>query len=126
MSERNTVAALRLCDFILVVGENEVLTAAVNVNRVAEEAMNHCRALNVPTGSALAPGRVPIGLAGLCAFPKGEIHRLLFKLADIYSRTRFEVLQRLMRKLAVLGELFRAEVDIAVLNGISISLFNKC
>ena len=104
--------------------KNEILTAAVNINRFAEISSYHSGALNVPAGSSVAPRRLPIRLPGLCVLPKSKIHRLLFQFADIDSSASFKILERLMRKLAVFMEFFRAEIHVTV-NGISIAFFNQ-
>ena len=60
-----TVAAFALCDFIFVVREYKVLTAAMDIDGLSEITAAHSRAFNVPAGTALTPGRFPVGLAGL-------------------------------------------------------------
>ena len=122
--KRSTVAAFTLGNFVFVMRENQILTAAVNVNRFAEVASDHGGAFNVPAGSSLAPRGLPIRLAGLRILPESKVHRLFFQLPDIDSGSRFEILKRLMRKLAVFMEFFRAEIDVAV-NGIGKAFFDK-
>ena len=125
MRKGNAVAALALCYFVLMVREYEVLTAAMNIDGLAEKTSYHCRALNMPARSAVTPWWLPIRLARLRALPKCKVHRLFFKLLDIYSRAGLKVLKRLMRKLTVFLKFGRAEVHITVWNGICIALFDK-
>jgi hypothetical protein len=69
-----------LGNFVLVVGEDEVEAAAVQVDLLAEVPQRHRRALNVPARPAGAPGAIPGGLARLRALPEREVHRVLFAL----------------------------------------------
>ena len=55
MCKGNAVAALALCYFVLMVREYEVLTAAMNIDGLAEKTSYHCRALNMPARSAVTP-----------------------------------------------------------------------
>src|SRR6185437_10904853 len=64
---------LRLGALVLVVRKDQVLAAAVDVDRGPEVARGHRRALDVPSGTAGSPGRPPGGLPGLRAFPQDEV-----------------------------------------------------
>ena len=66
-------AALALGDLVLVVGEDEVHAAAVDVDALAQELHAHGRALDVPAGAARSPGALPGGLAGLGGLPEHEV-----------------------------------------------------
>jgi hypothetical protein len=72
---------LGLCDLVLVVGEDQVVPAAVNVKRFAEQCVAHRGALDVPTRPAFAPRRRPRGFAGLGEFPHREVQRIALLLA---------------------------------------------
>ena len=124
MSKFFAVCPLRLGNFVFVMGENKVKTAAVDIYCIAQISASHRRTFNMPARSALAPGRVPIRLARFCAFPKAEIHRIFFYIACFYSRARFQIFQRLMRKLAVIFKFFRPVINIAA-RFIGIALFKK-
>ena len=124
MGERLAGEALALGYLILMVREDKILAAAVNINGVAEIAPVHRGALDMPAGSALAPRGIPCGLAGFRGFPDGEIHRLALDLADHYTRARLKILKRLMRELAVILELLGAEINVA-LRLIGVALFDK-
>src|SRR5205823_1741951 len=65
-----------LGDLVLVVREDEVQPAAVNVEGGAEISGGHGRALEVPAGPAASPGRRPGRLAGLGPLPQGEVARI--------------------------------------------------
>ena len=120
----HTIAAFGLRNLVFVVGEGEVLPAAVNVNRLAEVTQVHRRAFNVPAGATLAPRAVPGRLARLCALPEREIQRVFFLGGDVNARACFEVFNRHVRELAIFLKLRRAEVDIAV-HGVGIALVHQ-
>ncbi len=50
------VRALGLRDLVLVMRELQILPAAVNIEMMAQMVVAHCRALDVPAGSAGPPG----------------------------------------------------------------------
>ena len=52
----DAVGAAALGDLVLVVREDQVEAAAVDVERHAQPALAHGRALDVPAGAAVAPG----------------------------------------------------------------------
>src|SRR5579884_1019429 len=68
---------LGLGDLAGVVGEDEVVAAAVDVDGVAEVVGGHGAALDVPAGAAGPPGAGPGGLAGLGGLPEDEVERVL-------------------------------------------------
>ena len=44
-----------LCDFVFVVGEDEVSSTTVDIDLLAKGFHIHCRAFDMPTGTAFAP-----------------------------------------------------------------------
>src|ERR1700687_4672477 len=63
-----------LGDLVLVVGENVVDTAGVEVDLLAEKARNDRRALDMPAREAFAPGTAPFQRAArLSGFPEREV-----------------------------------------------------
>ena len=66
-------ASLALGDLVLVVGELQVVAAAVEVERAPQELTRHDRALDVPAGTTGPPGALPAGLARLDALPECEV-----------------------------------------------------
>src|SRR5512133_333495 len=78
--------ALRLRDLVLVMREDQVVAAAMDIDLLAQVTQVHRRALNVPARPSLAPGAVPTGLARLGRLPEGEITFVLFVLAGGYTR----------------------------------------
>ena len=114
VDELAAVGGLGLGDLVLVVREGEVAAAAVDVDRLAEVAVGHGRALNVPAGAALAPRRGPERLAGFGGLPEREVERVFLDVVDVDSRAGLQVLDRLVAELAVVLELQRAVVHVAV------------
>src|SRR6185437_9222280 len=56
---RLAVGAFALRDFIFVVREDQIESAAVNVERLAQQLAAHGRALDVPTRATFAPRAIP-------------------------------------------------------------------
>jgi len=67
------MSATALGDLVLMMGEDEVQPAAMDIEGHAQQLLRHSRALDMPAGPALAPGTVPAGLAFLGRFPQDEI-----------------------------------------------------
>ena len=73
LRERLPARGQRLRRLVLVVREDQVVAAAVDLEAHAERLLRHRRALDVPTGPAPAPGRVPGGvLDSLWAFQSAK------------------------------------------------------
>ena len=105
---------LGLRDLVLVVREDQVEPAAVDVERRAEVLARHRRALEVPAGTAAAPRRRPRGLARLGRLPQREVARVaLAGVAHAVARG-LHVVEPLARQRAVLRERAHVEVDVAV------------
>src|SRR5690606_1440515 len=104
---------LGLGDLVLVVGENEVGSAGVEVEIVAQEAARHGRALDVPTGPTRAPGRVPMGLAWLGALPQGEVERVALGLVRLDPGAAAHLVGVTARQPAVVLVGADGEVDVA-------------
>ena len=103
---------LRLRDLVLVVREDEIQTAAVDLERRPEDLLGHRRALDVPARAAAPPRRVPPRVLGLrlVRLPEREVARV------VLERVRLLLLD-LIRTLAgeppVRGEAGDAVVDVA-------------
>ncbi len=65
--------ALALGNFVLVMGEDEIVAAAVNVDGFAQVVQAHARAFDVPARSSRSPWAFPERLARLGRFPEREI-----------------------------------------------------
>ena len=106
------------------VGEDQVLAAAVDIDGLAQVAVGHGGALDMPAGTAGAPGGIPGGLPGLRCLPQGKIHGVLLLLAHVDPGSGLEILQGLMAQLAVFPELRGAVVHVPV-GGIGVALVDK-
>ena len=124
MREGRAVAAFALRNLILMVREDQILPATVDIDRFAEIAAHHGGALDVPARAALAPRGIPARLARLRGLPERKIHGFLFHFANVDARTRLQLLQRLVGKLAVLREFRGAKIHVA-LRFIGIALFDQ-
>ena len=127
--ELAAVGTLALGDLVLVVGEDEVLTAAVEVDGLAQMGAAHGAALDVPARTAHAVGALPCGFAGLCGLPDGEVGgvflQVVLHLAAQLAVAALEVVQLEVAQLAVLGVALDAEVDIAVLGDIGVAALDE-
>ena len=123
--ERLVIAALGLRDLVLVVREDEVLAAAVDVDGLAEVAAIHCGALDMPAGTAVAPGALPVGLAGLGCLPEREVHRLFLEFADVDAGAGLQFVEGLVGQFAVAAAGRRDEIDVSVLDGIGMALVDQ-
>ena len=108
-----------LCYLALVVGEDEVHAAAVDVEVAAEVLASHRRALAVPSRETVTPGRGPAhDVLRLRLLPQGEVY-LVFLLAHAVELSAGidDVLQVASRQdavVVVVVVLFDVEVDRAV------------
>ncbi len=103
---------LRLGNLVLVVREDEVQSAAVDVEGRAEELLAHRGALDVPAGPAAAPGRVPRRLARLLSLPEREIERFPLELPGRHPLAGSQIVQVAARELRVLGPARHLEVHV--------------
>ena len=72
------VGCLRLRDLVLVMREDKVLTACMDIDLLTQVLLGHDRALNMPARTALAPWGFPVRLAFFFRLPENEIGRILF------------------------------------------------
>ena len=83
---RFAVATFALGDFVFVVGEHQILAAAVNIEPFSQKMPSHGGAFDVPARPSGSPWAVPRGFAGFAFFPEGEIQRIAFVLAGFDAR----------------------------------------
>ena len=110
---------------VLVMREGKVGAAAVDVDRSAQVAMHHGGALGVPTGTALAPGARPAGLAGLGGLPQGKVERVVLVLVLLDARANHKVVDVAARDLTVVGIAAHGKVHVAVIGCVSVALLDK-
>ena len=110
---------------VLVMREGKVGAAAVDVNRGAQVAVYHGGALGVPTGTALAPGARPAGLAGLGGLPQGKVERVVLVLVLLDARAHHKVVDVAARDLTIVGIAAHGKVHVAVIGCVSVALLDK-
>ena len=125
MDERLARRALALGDLVFVVREDEILAAAVDIQRLAEVFHAHRRAFDMPARTAHPPWRFPRRLARLLRLPDGEIHRMALVRVNVDARAALQILKVLAAELAVAGERLRIVVNVAVVAGIGQALVDQ-
>src|SRR5581483_8996410 len=111
LGERMT-ERMRLRNLVLVMREDEVEPAAVDLERGPEDLLGHHRALDVPARTAVAPGRVPPRVLGrgLVRLPEREVARILLERARLLAL--LDLIGALAGEPAVVGKARDAEVDV--------------
>ena len=108
----------RLGDLGLVVGEDEVVTPSVDIQRRAQLGGREHRALDVPTGTPRPPGRRPARLAAPRWLPEDEVERSplarVVRVGAALSREAQHLLRAEPGEVPVPGQLGDLEIDPAV------------
>ena len=102
-----------LGDLVLVVREDEVVAPAVNVDGLADVFHAHRGALDVPAGTALAPGGIPGGFVGLGGLPEGEIGGVTLWVSGGDACAGFHFLDGAAGEFPVALEAGDVEIDVA-------------
>ena len=124
MSVALQAGAFALGDFVLVMGEHQVLAAEVEVETWPEQFHAHGATLDVPAGPALAPRAVPKHIAVLrhAGLPEGEVgDRFLFVLVTAVPFAGAHFVEIDVEQLAVFVSGFLVFVD-AEIDGAIVSL----
>src|SRR5262249_10851478 len=111
--ERLAAIGLALRDLVLVVREDQVLAAAMDVERLAEVFHGHRRALDVPARPPRTPRALPRGLARLRALPQREVQRIPLRLAGLDAVALAQLVDAPARQLPVVGLPAHVVVDVA-------------
>src|SRR4051795_10502436 len=83
---QSAVGAAALRDLILMMREDEVEPAAMDVDRLAKVALDHRRALDMPAGAAPAPWRIPADHTVGARLPQHEVGRIALVRRDLDPR----------------------------------------
>ena len=75
--ERLPCRCLRLRDLILMVGEDQVDRAGVNIDLLTKVAHAHRRALQVPAGAARSDRSLPRWLTRFCRLPQDKVAHVI-------------------------------------------------
>ena len=110
---------------VLMMRESKVGTAAVDIDRGTQIAVHHGGALGVPTGTALAPGARPAGLAGLGGLPQGKVERVVLVLVLLDARTHHQVVDVAARDLTIVGVAAHGKVHVAVIGSVGMALLDE-
>src|SRR5918998_3647350 len=102
-----------LGELVLVVGEEQVRAATVDVRPVGQVLLDHRRALDVPARTPRSPRALPRGLAGLRGLPEREVERALLE-TRLALLCLAHLLGALVRELAIVWEALDRVVDVAV------------
>ena len=92
---------LGLGDLIFVVGEDQILAAAMNINAFPQMLAGHGGAFDVPAWASLAPGAFPVGFSILFLLPESKIQRTAFFVVHIDTRAGFQIVDGLLGELSV-------------------------
>ena len=114
VGERLSRDGLRLGHLVFVVGKDEVLSAAVNVEGFAQVFLAHDRAFDMPARAAFSPGARPGGFPRLGGLPEREVHGVFLALVHRHPGAGLHVLQVSARELAVFRKAVHREIDIAL------------
>ena len=129
VAEAHAVGALGLCNLVFVMGEDQVLSACVQIDGGTQMLAAHGTALNVPARAAHAVGAFPCRLAGLGGFPHGKVGgvflQIIVHLAAQLTVAAFQILQIQMAQLAIFGKAFYAEIYIAVFGHIGMAALDQ-
>src|SRR5579859_1091617 len=105
-------------------GKNQVFSAQVNIEALAQILHGHDRALDVPAGAARSDAGLPLRLAGLGGLPQGEIAGVVFFVfIHIHSGAVFHSGEVFFRKLAVLGKFGDPKIVGAIIGAIGVTFF---
>ena len=80
--EMAACASFGLGNFIFMVRENKIGSAAMEINGISQVMGRHGRAFNMPAWSSLAPRAFPERFTRLCCLPKGKVARVSLFIVD--------------------------------------------
>src|SRR5438105_732343 len=106
-------ARFGLRDLVRMMDGDVILPTAMDVEEIAEVALRHCRAFDVPTGKAATPRTVPFHLplfGKRRKFPEREVGRVSL-LPLIHAFAGFEPFDVEAREMTVIRLLARVEID---------------
>ena len=131
-SEVSAAGAAALGDFIFVVRENQIDTATVQVEGIAEVFTDHRRTFEVPARTAFSPGRTPkiFAILGASGFPQDKVaDALLFILIGIRAlrlrASEFQFAFVEVREFAVFRKRGDVKIDRAIVRSVSVAFLDE-
>ena len=118
------VGAAALGDLVFVVGEDQVLSAAMDVDHVTQMLMDHGGTFDVPARAATAPGGVPARLLVAGRLPEDEVAGVALVVGHFHPGTGEHVFQFAAGKLAVVGHGFHRKQHLAI-RLVGVALFHQ-
>src|SRR5258708_39891780 len=106
--------ALTLGDLVLVVREDQIGTAAMDIDLFTQRFHRHRRTLDMPAGTSTTPGALPPRLPRFGCFPEGKVTRVPLAFAGLATPSGLHRLRVSSVKLPIPGKGVREELDIAV------------
>src|SRR5512132_214847 len=106
--------AFALCDFRLVMRENIIDAAAMDIDLIAQQRRRHRAALDVPAGPAWSPWRSPFYVAVffIPRFPQREIPDVfLVVFVVLHASCRLQLREIEVRELAVIRKFVDTKVN---------------
>ena len=126
--KRFSRAALALGDLGLVVRENIILTAAVDIEFRPEDSRGHRTAFDVPTGASPAPRALPthIAIGFAPRFPErkiADIFLLVFVIA--HANPVAQILEMKMGQVAVIRKRADPKIHRSIVSSVGVAFFHK-
>src|SRR5258708_6573795 len=106
--------ALTLGDLVLVVREDQIGTAAMDINLFPQRFHRHRRTLDMPAGTSTTPGALPPRLPRFGCFPEGKVTRVPLAFVWLETPSGLHRLRVSSGKLPIAGKGVRGEIDVAV------------
>ena len=106
--------AAALGELVLVVGEDQIQPAAVDVDRLAEMCADHCAAFDVPARATAPPRAVPADLLGRARLPQHEVGAVALVGGDLNPRAGDHRLAVAAAQAAIVGVGGNREQDVAL------------
>ncbi len=122
------VGRFRLGDLILMMREDQVFTARVDINLISQIPFAHDRALDMPARTSFTPGRFPERLPFLLRLPQHEIQRILLLLLAGHQQgtaAAAQIVQILVREFTILAKTPGLKIHRAVLPHIGMILVDQ-
>ena len=126
--ERLSVCRLTLGDLVLMVREDQVLAARMDIDLITEVSLCHNRALDMPARTAFAPRGLPVRLTFFFRLPENKVVRVLFSFLTGYlnlTETGLKIIQVLVGQLSVIFKLADTVINCSVRSNIRVAFLDQ-